>query len=690
LIGTLFWASKERLSITGDLTSLLPNSASKELLDIYTRFHPSQEILIGVEGFSKASLERLTTIEKRLCDHPLLQEENPLSPNAKLLAYAKAHAFYLRDLAHETPVEVRPRLQALYDKTVNSSFYTAVDTLDPLGYFKPFAPRQSDLKLRDGRLALGDYGYMLVFSLSQPHPSKEEAQNVYDAVHRATDDLQGVRVFSPLFYFVENAHKIQTDVTVLVLFSTSLLILLYAFMLKNLSLLLNTVLSLLTSTLLALMLTNLIFKELSLIVLAFGNAVGTLAIDYMFHHYFHGHYREKKPFNASVFYGFLTTVVGFGCFAFVDFVLIRQLCVFAMLSLTFSYLQFAFLFPMLGFKAPHFRINLDISFKLPYRLIALGALGAIAVSIPFVRIDTNLRHLDYHNIALEQQEVFFKQAMHKEGYVPFVVKASSLDALIRQSREIQDSFTRPFIMLSYLYDKAFAAQRAHQLEALGLEKQRETLQSEATAVGFRPGLFQNAYNDALLHPPLSPLTLQNVQEMGFDVIFFDRAYYTYGLIKADEKALLEQRGYAFGVDATELFRQMLSNLSRQFLIGGTLALSLMFAVLFWRCRHSFAMSVSYLLLPCALMLLLNFDALNIVHLFMLFIVIAFGVDYGIYMGLHTFPVRESRYAVLFSLASTFAGFGVLIFSRVGALNAMGVTVCVGISAIFILLWGRQE
>ncbi len=57
---------------------------------------------------------------------------------------------------------------------------------------------------------------------------------------------------------------------------------------------------------------------------------------------------------------------------------------------------------------------------------------------------------------------------------------------------------------------------------------------------------------------------------------------------------------------------------------------------------------------------------NILHLFMLFVLLSISIDFGIYMGSR--KINNNSYkAVLYSLLSTFAGFGVLIFSKTNAL-----------------------
>ena len=75
---------------------------------------------------------------------------------------------------------------------------------------------------------------------------------------------------------------------------------------------------------------------------------------------------------------------------------------------------------------------------------------------------------------------------------------------------------------------------------------------------------------------------------------------------------------------------------------------------------------------------------NILHLFMLFIILSISIDYGIYMGSDNIS-QDAHRGILYSLLSTFAGFGVLVFSNINALFSLGIVSTTGILAITFLL-----
>ena len=689
LVGILFFFYQNSVHVSTNLLSFLPEGKSKEAFEIYSHFKNSKELLIATEGFDKESLSKIKILEEKLLASGLLKLESSITPNAKLIEYTKNNAFYLKNLNKEGSVSIHETLKSLYEKMTNNPYYTTIDATDPLGYFSPKEQR-IPINIRDGHLALGDFGYLSVLSIKDTSNTIESYETIYNLVHQTLEGVQNVRVFSPTFYFVENSQKIQDDVTFLIVLSTVLLLVLYIFIIKNIYLLINTIATLATSALLSFLLIGMMWSEVSVFVLAFGNAIGTLAIDYMFHYYFYGHYEDKKRFNTSVFYGFLTTFGGFLIFAWVDFPLIQQVCVFAMISLVLSYLQFVFLFPLIGFKKAQPYTKFHFSIPLPYRAIALLSLLAIVLSVPFLHLDTNIKNLDYQNVSLMKEEKFFKDAIKKEGFMPLLIEADSIDELIAHSNVIQKSFKNATAPLSYFFDKAFYEQRKQEIDALHVNEKKAQIEAEATKLGFREGFFKNAYDEALLHPNYQELSLDTLREMGFDVVFHEGKYYTYALVKNSDRNLVAKFTFASSIDAKEMFFNALEKIAHQLLLGGILAIAFIFFMLWMVCRKTLTLSANYVLLPTALILLLALTGgFTIAHIFMLFIMMLFGIDYGIYMSSEDSFKDGTRSAIFFSIIDTFAGFGVLIFSDIGALYAMGLVSCIATGAILVLLMGRK-
>jgi len=109
-------------------------------------------------------------------------------------------------------------------------------------------------------------------------------------------------------------------------------------------------------------------------------------------------------------------------------------------------------------------------------------------------------------------------------------------------------------------------------------------------------------------------------------------------------------------------------------------------MLFLSVKKRFLYALNYIIFPLSftLAILVSLDSINIMHLFSLIILIAIGIDYGIYMSNSDKP-SNTMLAIKYSLLSTFAAFGVLIFSTIVALNSIGMVITLGCGAIFILI-----
>ncbi|AFL69520.1 hypothetical protein [Sulfurospirillum barnesii] len=686
---TGFFLLKERIHLSSNLSAFLPEGESKTYLDIYAHFNTTNEILIASEGFDKSSLQRIKAIESKLTrDHQLLLHSD-ITPNAKRVEYLKTYAFYTKAFQPKPTDDIGATLQRLHEAMVHNPFYTTIDRYDPLGYLS--APKENhSLMIKNGHLALGDFGYLAIFKPNPEHGLTHH-EALYAFVHDALKGFENIRYFSPSFYFVENAKNIKDDVSLLVCISTFLLLLLYLVYIRNIFLLINTALSLASSVMLAFLVLSCVWSEISLFVLAFGSAMSTVAIDYMFHHYLHGHYSRKKGFNTAVFFGFLTTISGFFIFGWVNFLLIQQLCLFAILTLVFSYLHFAFLYPYMGFKsAPVFHF-FKPTLHLPYPLItAISALILLGL-IPFLKLDGNIRALDYHNQTLLSEEAFFKKNMKNIGTTPILIEARNIDDLVAKSRLIAQKSADAFIPLSFLLDEQSFQAQAKTLAAFDAKTTQTILQEEARKKGFREDFFKEAYSTTQLNPPFTPLNEALLKQMGLNVLSYQGNVYTLGMVKAADVPLLEAQHLAHSLEAQTLFSKALNEIHTELLWCGLLTMGLIVLILLRIRPYAFLLCLSFILFPLALILLSLWGTpLSLMHLFMLFIVMALSIDYGIYKAERTQESNATHNAIVLSLLSTFAGFGVLIFSRIGALEHIGWVASVGVIALFLLLLGREK
>ena len=133
-----------------------------------------------------------------------------------------------------------------------------------------------------------------------------------------------------------------------------------------------------------------------------------------------------------------------------------------------------------------------------------------------------------------------------------------------------------------------------------------------------------------------------------------------------------------------LFQDIKNALERIILLGIT-SLTFIISVLLFVARKRFFVSMNYILFPAALIFIyFSYASVNVLHLFILFVILAICIDYGIYLSGN--DTKDTRKAIVFSAFSSFAGFGVLIFSATNSLFSIGMVSTLGIIAILILIF----
>ncbi len=94
-------------------------------------------------------------------------------------------------------------------------------------------------------------------------------------------------------------------------------------------------------------------------------------------------------------------------------------------------------------------------------------------------------------------------------------------------------------------------------------------------------------------------------------------------------------------------------------------------------------AMNYVLFPLGVIAttLALLGTFSVMHLFALIIVMVAAIDYGIYMS----DVQaETDEAIYYAMLTTFSGFGIFVFSHIGALHHIGLVIALGIASTFIL------
>lgn len=671
-------------SISTQLHTLLPQNEQRDILQEFNKFQSTKKILVSVKGFDKEALNTIKTIEQQLLQIENISLES-FNINHELEAFKKKYAFFIYDLQDNkiATLDINKELYSLKEKILNADFSYFIDRQDPLNLLKK--PSKTDrLSLKNGHLIIKNYGYISIFNLDSSIQSLQQYEHIYDSIHTTITLSEKTQIFSPIFYFVENSRMIKEDVNKIILFSTLILLILYILILRNFKLLINTLMTLISSILLALLLTSFIFKSLSIFVIVFGISISTVAIDYMFHHYVHHHYSGKKAFNKEVFLGMATSLGAFFIISFISFDLIKQLCYFSMISLLFSYLQFSFLYPKIGFSYKNHSYKIAHHFSgifSPKSIIVVSVLVLI-ISSSQIKFDLNLKNLDVENQKLNAIEASFNHSLAQEKKIPVLIKASSLDELIHHARTLKKAFPQGDIPLAILVDEKTFAHKKKELEKNHLQTIQTLLKEKASSFGFQENYFDKAYFYYIEKPAF---TLEQLNRLDLEVLSYKNDFIAYAYLPENKKELFYTYNFLQNLSIKDLFEKNLISFYNELIVYGILAIAFIIIMVLFSTKRNYLISFCYILFPLSLVSSLSFlISFNILHLFMIFILLSISIDFGIYMA--SKDINKNSYkAVFYSLLSTFAGFGVLVFSHINALFSIGIIATLGIIAVTLLL-----
>ena len=670
-------------AISTQLQSILPNSEQKELLQKFNEFQSTKKVLLFVNNLDKESLEKIKTIENELLKiDGLKQEKNQINKN--LQKYKEDYKFYIEEINTENlqNSNINSKLQQLKDNLLNSDFAYFFDKNDPLNLLEVNEVSRN-FSLKEGHLIIKDLGYLSIFNIDSSINSISQYENLYDLIQNKITQNENIKLFSPIFYFVENSRIIKNDASQISIIATLFLLLLYIIILRNIKLLFNTIMTLASSILLSLLICSFIFQELSIFVIVFGISISTVAVDYMFHHYVHNHYKEKKEFRKDVFLGMFTTVGAFFIISFISFELIKQICYFAIISLLFSYIQFTFLYPRIGFIQKNIKnISYKSFIKISPVFIILLSVILIVISTKQLNFDSNLKNLDVENKNLNQLEKFFNEKLTNQDNIPILIKGNSIDSLIENSKILKNKYPDALIPLSILVSEKEFLEKKEFLGKSKITQVKSELIKKSLDFGFRENFFEKAYIYNIEKPIYSK---EYISSLGLEILNYKDYFISYANVPKIKAEEFFKYDFVENLSLKTIFENNVVSIEKELIFYGFLTIIFIISIIVLFTKKNYLISFSYIIFPFSLILSLSFFMnFNILHLFMLFIILSISIDYGIYMGSNNIS-QDAHRGILYSLLSTFAGFGVLIFSNINALFSLGIVSTTGILAITFLL-----
>lgn len=669
-----------------NMLSIFPQNSYTKVLEDAAELESLNRLIIISKGDDKASqarLEKIATALKNLpsVDTVYFKTGTLHSPTATYLRKHYAERLEINASRSEPP-HIEKKLTSLYTQMLSSFMFTGLNTSDPLGLFRD--PLQTlKVHTKEGIALFNDQDFMLTATLKIKVSDVAGSQELYDDVYKIVDPYDDVIAFAPHFFTAENSAKIKGEVNLIVMATMLLLLLFYAFTLRDFKVLILTSLALASSLFVGLSAVTFLFDDVSIFTLAFGSGIAMMAVDYFFHYYFHGYYSARTKERKKVFYAFLTTMGGFGILYFADFPLIEQLALFGIAALSFSYFIFSFLFASWHFEPKQNRIKLRALSRgfVDAKVVLVVSLLLLGFGLSQLHFDGDLRQLDYQNqklLALQEQ---IKGAASTEK--PVLLFAESLDALLEKMEGIDKEVTGFRSLADISRSKEGFKDYKASIKMLDIPELKKRLEAKADAIGFRAGTFKGAYNFTD-HLEYTTPDLVIAKALGFETKKLkDGRWMSLAYVDVKTAPLLKKYPDVVLLEASTLLRKGVESVLDQLLLLALATFVFISILLIVLLKKRALVAMNYVLFPLGVIAttLALLGTFSVMHLFALIIVMVAAIDYGIYMS----DVQdETDEAIYYAMLTTFAGFGIFVFSHIGALHHIGLVIALGIASTFML------
>nr|WP_317403759.1 hypothetical protein [uncultured Helicobacter sp.] len=628
ICGVFLWIV-DSSRISQEVLDLFPDNDNRALIEAHRHFANSKYVPLALRGFDESSKKRFGT---------LLEQVEQLSNVASILQYRPSQQQQLYDfLTHSASYLLAPDSSLELDsQTFTQTFMPILQTLPPL-------------QDSHSPLVAKDYGF---YALIELHSLEDtQLQDTLKSFKELESSYPDMRYFSPDFMRVENLGLILQEVNLLLGFASLVFIVLYFVILRIPLLTFHTICTLILANMVAILLVLCVYPKVTIMALSFGMGISNIAIDYMMHHHFFGLYAQKKAtFNRAVFYGYITTMLGFGACLFIPFPLLAQLALYAMISLSIAYVSFAFIYPHLGLKPPKLFafISRIRSPRIPSLIFLLLALLGFIYAAWHTKLDFDLSKLDYHNTQMLEQRAFFERTQNDVPQVLLQAKEAHglmlfVRGLLANDSNITFNKKQGSIQDGYFY---LLANMTHE------------------QIRHATSLLNDLKTDSGTN-----LKLWSVEE---------------------QKQILESKLTLETRPLQKIMDSLADSIYQPMLIVLCLALGLMLLSLVVSLKKDFFHAASFVLFPLsvALCVIASHSEFNMMHLFALLILVVVSVDYGIY-AIKEGENPRTNHAIIFSALTTGASFGILILSQTKALNSFGEVIFSGMCCMMILLvFGR--
>ena len=576
---------------------------------------------------------------------------------------------------------------------------------------------QFDCELRDGYFRSRDGKSLFIFiktasDLMDARQSKETIDCLESLLKPYTQRLE-ISVISPLVHalwnekiMIRDASKTMTAMS----FALFLVILLAFRQWKALVIYLIPMLTILPATFFLYLLSG----KVSALALGVGALISGITVDFCIHIYIalraNDGDAEKtlKQVHLPLFISFCTTFFAFGAFLFSSVEGFRQIALFAMGNLLFSYLSSILFLPLFNIRKLRTESGED-SVLHPVLLnkiwiwIWIVFMAGSFLYLKKITFHSRVEQFDGVPQSIRMAEEKFFRAAGSRSFPELVVSAKNREEVLRKTERLTSLLNEKKIecpgFLRFLVSDQKAEENRKRWEnfwALKKEEVKQGIMKQAPSFGFKTETF-NPFLDSLEKPvsgirPSCPFLEQALSPFLFS--FQDTWFVSFPLSPSAESEIEKSSGdFPDGVfifEKEDFFEALSKSSKKELLLFGFISALFTLCVLIYELRN--LKGVVLTMLPVVssvfgflgLMAFLGFPV-NPAHLLSLIMVIGLAEDYANFMLDYCQKGGKSHacLSVALSAVTTLLGSGILAFAEHPVLKGIGVTVFGG---VLISLW----
>ena len=768
--GLLFVASK--IEFEEDITKLIPsNDSNSETQKVLKSVNFTDKIVVNISRKSEGSVADLTEYASRFVDS-LDAKAGEYITNIQGKIDDDAIGETLDFVYNNVPVfldgedykTISGRIQkdsidaitrTNYRTLLSPSGIIAKKTIlkDPLGLSLIGLKKLQqlgvgdDFILKDGFLLSKDENNILLF-LTPALNSNETSENekfteilysVQNHLNKAYVAKVEVEYFGATLIAVANAQQIKRDIQLTVGIALTVLILIFIFFYRKLTIPLILFTPTVFGGLLSVACLYLLRTQISAISLGIGSVLLGVTLDYSLHiltHIRNNHgiknlYRDiAKPILMSS----LTTALAFLCLLFLNSQALQDLGIFAAVSVLGSSI-FALFFIPLVYKGGARQITkitfLDrvAAFQFHKSKVIIGVISALVVLSLFtykqVIFDKDISKLNYEPPAATEAKKNLDALTNIASKSMYIATyGTSVEAALQNNDTVYNrlqKFQLDGTIISFSSVGALVYSEENQKTKIQqwnqfwnpdtFQRTKENLIESGLEFGFKPKTFNEFYQ--LLQRDFKPLSIENYREISTfsieDYITSEKDLTTITtLVKVDAhnaqkvRDIFRKQSKTVVIDRQQMNETLLGHLKTDFnnLIKYSLGVVLLILLLFFRSLSltlvtSIPIFLTWFITIGVMGLLgIHFNIFNIIISTFIF---GLGIDYSIFMTtglLKTHQTGENnlvthKTSIVLSVITTILGVGVLIFAKHPALYSISVVSIIGILSAMLVAFTIQ-